>query len=172
MFFLLHTHSDLRPVPDHQEVFAHRSRGLSVIVEIVERPDQVDDGQAPDYFFSDLAQCNSVASNESKLIQSHTLESSQLPHVSLEAMTPKGSALLLTGTQQVQKPPLGKHPVSIVMALIRLPNVSTDIIITVNNPVLQEDGTQLTEETALAQTQQVMTEILSTFTVKDWNLFG
>ena len=46
--------SDVRPVPDNQEVWFDGDGGRSVIVEVLERVEGLEDGKAASFFFNDL----------------------------------------------------------------------------------------------------------------------
>eukprot|EP01138_Halocafeteria_seosinensis_P013484 gb/GECG01013771.1/.p1 GENE.gb/GECG01013771.1/~~gb/GECG01013771.1/.p1 ORF type:complete len:185 (+),score=18.51 gb/GECG01013771.1/:1-555(+) len=156
--------SDLRPIPDHQEVFAHRDTDQSVIIEIVEQAESVADDQAPEYFFSDLAQCNGVDNGEYSLDHSAPVESSQLAHLPVESCR----GLTLKGTQQI---PCGqqntmKKTIQINMAILRLPDVTSEILVTVQHPAGAEGlGSNLSSE-------GLLWKILASFNIRDWSLFG
>lgn len=52
--------SDLRPVPDHQEVYLDQHSSASFIMEILNYEDSVTNDLAASYYFDDLAQSNQV----------------------------------------------------------------------------------------------------------------
>ncbi|XP_028840172.1 ran guanine nucleotide release factor isoform X2 [Denticeps clupeoides] len=89
--------SELRQVPDNQEVFAHRHTDQSIVVELLEHQGHVEDEGAARYHFEDLAESN-------------------------HALDPGSSE--------------DKNQVNIVMCLFRLPQFSTDVLVTFNDPVV------------------------------------
>jgi hypothetical protein len=52
--------SDLRPVPDHQEVYLDQHTSASFIIEILNYEDSITNDMAASYYFDDLAQSNQV----------------------------------------------------------------------------------------------------------------
>lgn len=65
--------SDLRQVPDHQEVYLDQRSTASFIVEILSYEDSVPDDNAAAYFFDDLAQANQVIIFILPISQDHSL---------------------------------------------------------------------------------------------------
>ena len=59
--------SDLRHVPDHQEVYVDKLSDTSVIVELLNYEDSVLDSKAAQYYFEDLSQCNEVSNSPSDI---------------------------------------------------------------------------------------------------------
>ncbi|XP_054592287.1 ran guanine nucleotide release factor isoform X2 [Nothobranchius furzeri] len=90
--------SELREIPDNQEVFAHPHTDQSLIVELVEYQAQVTDQNAARYHFEDIAGCN-------KALEPGAFEVSglvALPKPEL-ALAECSCAWMLTGTQRVSK---------------------------------------------------------------------
>ncbi|KAJ8401741.1 hypothetical protein AAFF_G00377120 [Aldrovandia affinis] len=123
--------SELREIPDNQELFAHKHTDQSLMVDLLEYQSHVEDSEAARYHFEDLAGCNEASSPEtSKVVKVEPLSKSQL---SLQECS---SAFLLTGTQHVSKfNEEAKNTVNIHLGLFRLPQFSTDILLTFNDPV-------------------------------------
>ncbi|XP_028840171.1 ran guanine nucleotide release factor isoform X1 [Denticeps clupeoides] len=124
--------SELRQVPDNQEVFAHRHTDQSIVVELLEHQGHVEDEGAARYHFEDLAESNHALDPGSSEVSSVE----PLPKTEL-SMQQCASAWLLTGTQRVSKfDEKDKNQVNIVMCLFRLPQFSTDVLVTFNDPVV------------------------------------
>ncbi|KAG9351695.1 hypothetical protein JZ751_022946 [Albula glossodonta] len=123
--------SEVREIPDNQEVFAHKLTDQSLMVDLLEYQSHVEDGEAARYHFEDLAGSNEASSpGSSKVIHVQPLPKSQL---SLQECS---SAFLLTGTQCISKfNEEAKNVVNIHLGLFRLPQFSTDILVTFNDPV-------------------------------------
>lgn len=123
--------SELREIPDNQEVFAHDHTDQSIIVEMLEFQSHVENEEAARYHFEDVAGSNkAVGPGTSEVKAVVPLLKPQL------SMQQCSSAWLLTGTQCVSKfNEEAKNIVDIYLALFRLPQFSTDILITFNNPL-------------------------------------
>lgn len=124
--------SELREIPDNQEVFAHRDTDQSLIVELLDYQSHVDNEDAVKYHFEDVAGSNKASDPGTSEVQS--IQS--VPKAEL-ALHQCSSAWLLTGAQLVSKfNEEAKNTVNIHMCLFRLPQFSTDILVTFNDPVI------------------------------------
>ncbi|KAG8429928.1 hypothetical protein GDO86_018802 [Hymenochirus boettgeri] len=122
--------SELREIPDNQEVFVHPSSDQSLIVELLEYQEGVANSDAARYHFNDVASSNDAES------QSEVLSVSPLPLAQL-TLTDCSSAWVLNGHQLVAKfNEEAQNTVNIHMALFRLPQHSTDLLVTFNDPVV------------------------------------
>ncbi|XP_066578733.1 ran guanine nucleotide release factor [Amia ocellicauda] len=120
--------SELREIPDNQEVFAHRHSDQSIIVELLEHQGHVPDSQAARFHFQDVAGSNEAGGAEVRSVE--PLSGAQL---SLPACS---SAWLLSGTQLVSKfNEEAQNTVDVYLGLFRLPQHDTDILVTFNDPV-------------------------------------
>ncbi|GAA5929497.1 hypothetical protein JCM3775_002357 [Rhodotorula graminis] len=164
--------SDLRQVPDTQEVFLAPDSDLSLIVEVLELVK--DEGSADDleaaarFLFSSLAHDN-------------TALSSSISSVSLPSAAPRPSGpgqpvvlgpTVLAGTQTVSKfnrPDSEADTVLIQQALWRIPARNADVTLCVNWPVrMGETG----EERGDDEARKVFDEAVRSFEVKDFGLFA
>ncbi|XP_042165611.1 ran guanine nucleotide release factor isoform X2 [Oncorhynchus tshawytscha] len=132
----LYMSSELREIPDNQEVFAHDHNDQSIIVELLELQSHVQNGDAARYHFEDVAGSNKAsAPGTSEVRAVVALPKSDL---SLEECS---SAFLLTGTQCVAKfNEEAKNTVTIHLGLFRLPQFSTDVLVTFNDPLSISPG--------------------------------
>ncbi|KAK0150212.1 Ran guanine nucleotide release factor [Merluccius polli] len=124
--------SDLREVPDHQEAFAHGHTDQSLVVELLELQAHVADRDAARYHFEDLA-----GSNEARGGGPGTpaAAAALLPRSEL-ALVQCSSAWVLSGAQCVSKfNEEARNEVAVHLGLFRLPQFSTDVLVTFNDPV-------------------------------------
>ena len=164
--------SELREIPDNQEVFAHEHTDQSLIVELVEYQEQVADQDAARYHFEDIAGSNKAL--EPGAFQVTGLVSLSKPELSLSACS---SAWMLTGTQCVSKfNEEARNTVTLHLGLLRLPQFSTDVLITFNDP--QRISPDSSSSVASAQTHtepwtvQDFQRLLQTLTLHNPGLFG
>ncbi|KAJ1080296.1 hypothetical protein NDU88_000515 [Pleurodeles waltl] len=124
--------SELREIPDNQEVFAHRHMDQSIIVELLEYQEAVVDANAARYHFEDIASANDAGGQErSEVLSVEPISGEQL----MLAECP--SAWFLTGRQLVSKfNEEARNTVNIYMCLFRLPQFATEVLLTFNDPVV------------------------------------
>ena len=182
--------SDIRPVPDNQECFQCRSSGANptmLVIEILERQEQVDDQEAAAFFFKDLAGINDALQAQSD-IRFHTLQEHASPIALLDdnsIKTGKNTVRLCAG-YGIQKVALGrdfdnagnsrrtKQEIKFIrvdLYVLRLPVQETDLLLTLSTPL---DSTNLDAE-PLESTQAacpVLNRVVSTIRIRDWGLFG
>lgn len=125
--------SAVREVPDHQEVFIDEQTENSIIVELLQYEEDKDDKDAIYHYFNDLATFNESS-------QAYVLSTSIVAEPTfMPCIDGKYTKLALIGKQLVSKyrtrPGVSVDNVYIVMFLLRLPDVSTDMLISVNIPI-------------------------------------
>jgi hypothetical protein len=131
--------SDIREIPDNQEVWLSPTGDESIIVEIVERQD-LPDADAPGFYFGDLAQTNGADGSGLAAIEGVVeVTAVNAPQLLGDARPQaKGArAFVVSGWQRVAKFKEGeeaRNEVCIRLAVIRLPAVGTDVLGTVNAP--------------------------------------
>ncbi|KAJ7721071.1 hypothetical protein DFH07DRAFT_1008252 [Mycena maculata] len=129
--------SDLRQVPDTQEVFLYPDSSVSIVVEILQRVDPADDEPAIRYHFDSLAHDNSA--------QSATVEAvAVIPNARGDNAPP---AITLAGVQLVPKFNLTTpDQVRVLMALFRVADKNVDLVVTFNVPMNSQDDGAVGEE--------------------------
>ncbi|XP_034438991.1 ran guanine nucleotide release factor [Hippoglossus hippoglossus] len=122
--------SELREIPDSQEVFAHTHTDQSLIVELVEYQAQVADQDSARYHFEDIAGSNkALEAGACAVISVVALPKSDL------SLSQCSSAWMLTGTQSVSKfNEEARNAVTLHLGVFRLPQFSTEVLITFNDP--------------------------------------
>ncbi|GAA5822053.1 hypothetical protein JCM3770_002263 [Rhodotorula araucariae] len=163
--------SDLRQVPDTQEVFLAPDSDLSLIVEVLELVRE--DGSADDleraarFHFSSLAHDNTALSSTVSSVSVPAAPHSQGSH----QPTVLGPTVL-TGLQTVSKfnrPASEADTVLIQLALWRIPERNADVTLCVNWPVrMGETG----EERADDEARRVFEDAIKTFDINDFSLFA
>ncbi|XP_020774438.1 ran guanine nucleotide release factor [Boleophthalmus pectinirostris] len=163
--------STLREIPDNQEVFAHPHTDQSIIVELLEYQSQVADEDAARYHFEDIAGSN-------KALEPGTFQVTNiipLPKSEL-SLSQCSSGWLLTGTQSVSKfNEEARNTVTIHLGLFRLPQFSTDILVTFNDPQsISPDSSSASSAGMHSEpwTVQDFQRLLQSLTLHDPGLFG
>ncbi|XP_028654193.1 ran guanine nucleotide release factor [Erpetoichthys calabaricus] len=166
--------SEVRDIPDNQEVFVHPHTDQSIIIELLEYQEHVGDAVAAKYHFEDLASSNEASnSGNSEVI---SVEPISKEEISLQECS---SAWFLTGRQLVAKfNEEVKNTVNIYLGLFRLPQYTTDIVISFNDPVVIHPlSSSATSETALdvstpSWTVEQFRLLLQTFRLLNSSVFG
>lgn len=163
--------SELREIPDNQEVFAHAHTDQSLIVELVEYQGQVADRDAAKYHFEDIAGSNkALEPGSSEVTAVVPLSKSEV------SLSDCSSAWMLTGTQSVSKfNEEAKNVVTIHLGLFRLPQFSTDVLITFNDPQsISPDSSSAASVEAHREPWTVLDfqRLLQTLTLHNPGLFG
>ncbi|XP_008059325.1 ran guanine nucleotide release factor isoform X1 [Carlito syrichta] len=120
--------SDLRPVPDNQEVFCHPMTDQSLIVELLELQAHVRGEAAARYHFEDVGGVQGARVVQVESVQPLSLENLALRGCCQEAWILSGKQQVAKENQQVAK------DVTLHQALLRLPQYQTDLLVTFNQP--------------------------------------
>lgn len=172
--------SNIRQVPDHQEVFVDPSRDESLIFELLDfKPDVGDVGSAS-WFLHDLAREQDAQGfkliEQSNVIDVPGLSYRNIPSVATTAI---GEMAISKGRQGRE----AQNLLKVYVANIRLKGVETDVLVTAYEPILinplSESANAVGSGLAVPASQSgimpmcdVIKQSLSTFKVNDWSLFG
>eukprot|EP01100_Stratorugosa_tubuloviscum_P001673 TRINITY_DN137_c0_g1_i1.p1 TRINITY_DN137_c0_g1~~TRINITY_DN137_c0_g1_i1.p1 ORF type:complete len:214 (+),score=66.95 TRINITY_DN137_c0_g1_i1:67-642(+) len=164
--------SDIRQIPDNQEVFCDLDTDQSIIFELLEMIEQSNQ-EAAIYHFNEVASINE-ATNESIIIHQSELTQTELPNFDITQLK-----YFVFGKQKVTKFSEGqdaKNIVNVYMCLIRLKNVQTDLVISLNQPVLisaESSSRANVTATNLENDQifEVFKKIIFSFKINNWDLF-
>lgn len=169
--------SDIREVPDHQEIYLDASGFSSIIVEIAERVTQpAADDEALKFHFHDIVEEQDTGRIWYTDNANLPLFPPNTPCYTLLATTTPPPAT----NGNVQRP-LTPAYTAMILTLIRLIPQSTDIVVTINIPHIprqQESsgGTVNFEEgkfgSLVDEGMGIRDEVWRTLQVKDWGLFG
>ncbi|XP_044130708.1 ran guanine nucleotide release factor-like [Bufo gargarizans] len=163
--------SEMREVPDNQEVFVHSQTDQSIIVELLEYQEGMSDPDAARCHFEDVAASNE-AEGRAEVVSVEPLPLAQL------SLTSCSSAWALTGHQLVSKfNEQAQNTVTIHMALFRLQQHATDLLVTFNNPVAIHPASSSNVDTgtsvnASAWTLDDFHRLLCSFQLHDPGIFG
>lgn len=130
--------SALRDLPDNQEMWADEATGHSLILELLQRQDDVSDTDAPQWHF-----CNYVLENTDTLPTIRSLE------------TILGGGTITIGTMEAAKfREAARNTVLVVQLLVRLPPpASTDLLVSYNAPlVLHAESSESRAVTSVSST--------------------
>jgi hypothetical protein len=144
--------------------------GQVLVVEILSREDHVSDEEAAPYFFRDLAEANGITSPEDMEFCS----SVKTPSITAD-LPPDAKVLVGAGKQLVAQgrdtDPAGNprkliaHWTRIDLCLFRLPNVTSEILVTLTSPI------DVAVEHSLATPDELFRRICSSIQFVDWSLF-
>ncbi|XP_052174986.1 uncharacterized protein LOC127789926 isoform X1 [Diospyros lotus] len=172
--------SNIRQVPDHQEVFVDPARDESLIFELLDLKLDVADTGSATWFLQDLA-TEQEAEGTMLIEQSGVIEADGLCFRNIPAVITSA-----VGQMAISKGRQGREAQNIVrvyLANLRLKEVGTDVLITAYEPVvinpLSETASTVGAGLAVPAIQSgcmPMSEVfklaLSSFKVNDWSLFG
>ncbi|KAG5462757.1 MAG: hypothetical protein BJ554DRAFT_3667 [Olpidium bornovanus] len=173
--------SDLRQVPDNQEVFVARDGDDSIVFDILELCAEAGEEEAAAYHFADIADAN--ASSERTVLGVRKLDTG-----------PDTSAYILQGLQKVSK--FGRERglrgtedvLLLTLVCARMPSVATDLVLSYNRPLASSSGgggggdpwssssapaaAAVVDPRVLAAAEDVLRTAWENFQGLDWGLFG
>ncbi|KND02003.1 uncharacterized protein SPPG_02509 [Spizellomyces punctatus DAOM BR117] len=170
--------SDFREVPSNQEVFVDQNTDQSIIIELLELASDADDAEAANFHFQQLAEDNDAA--ESRVLSVEYLD----PATVTPSLPSTVHLSVIVGEQVVSKfregNPNARNLVAIYMAVLRIPHVTTDLVISYNHPVAlgqsSSSATALRESGGHVGVPEVAMEnfrnMLRRLRIVDWGLFG
>ena len=172
--------SEMRPVPDHQEVYMERAGGArSLIIEILEYA-EVPDEQCASYHFVDVAESNgatehSIADSDSKLLSTTALQPS-LAQACAQCYALRGlQKLPAAEAVPGDSSPPAPQQLELAMAVVRLPKHRTDLLVSVNRGRPLPPTTSAASEEQLADAQAdaaLLAAVVGSLAVHEWGLFG
>ncbi|GLB35333.1 putative ran-interacting Mog1 protein [Lyophyllum shimeji] len=154
--------SELRQIPDNQEVLLYPDSSVSIIVEILQKVDPTDLKDAIKFHFDSLAYDNSAVS---KTVNDIDI----VPNERGDATPP---AAVLSGVQEVPKFNRGiPDEVHVFMALYRVELKNIDLVVTFNVPTRSEDGGAVSAE-GLATARVHFDTFVRSLQIVDFSLFA
>ncbi|KAK5126300.1 hypothetical protein LTR85_010536 [Meristemomyces frigidus] len=167
--------SEIRQVPDHQEVWLERDGFTSVVFEVLERVEKDDDVDALTYHLADLVEEEEDGGDVRVWEEGRRVEFGKLP-----PGTP-AYTLFATSPPGVKQRGRANEPdfVAILLTMIRLVEQKTDLLIAVNVPHVA--GSYVKDDVDLAEgrfegplmemARALRGRLVETFEVRDWGLF-
>mmetsp|Transcript_2807 Transcript_2807/g.7195 ORF Transcript_2807/g.7195 Transcript_2807/m.7195 type:complete len:199 (-) Transcript_2807:5-601(-) len=173
--------SDMRQVPDHQECWTSSETGALLVIEILEYQSAVSNEAAAEYFYKDLAESNGIVSTSNDLQLTSLSPPTAGRSILVSSDESWGDAIVCRGTGY-QKIAQGKEVdalgnpralpeaswVTVHLACIRLPHVTTDLLVTVSWP--QQTNPQQGSENGSSSV--LFQSVLASLQIHDWSLFG
>eukprot|EP00052_Salpingoeca_macrocollata_P000218 m.19191 g.19191 ORF g.19191 m.19191 type:complete len:197 (+) comp10323_c0_seq1:644-1234(+) len=162
--------SKFRQIPDHQHVYADANTDQSFIIELLDVAEEEADKRAAVFHFNSIAHDNSAQSSE--------LEIDPL----VRELPGAGTRSIVWGKQKVAKfNEANANDVRVHVACYRLRNVSTDIVLSFNSPLLISEASSSAGAVDRAELQQLCNpetalalfqEVANSVEVHDYSLFG
>lgn len=184
--------SEIRQVPDNQEVYLDTDGFSSIVVDILERVDKTDI-EALKYHLQDIVEEDA---GETKVWTTGDAHFSKLPYVHFPYLRRPALVKMVADmagrqgtpayTLFATSPPGSKQRgrpnepdfVGILLTMVRLEQQKTDIIIAINVPHIagQYDKAEVDPEAGkqgglLEVATQYRNKVMGTFEIKDWELF-
>ncbi|CAO3689353.1 unnamed protein product [Umbelopsis vinacea] len=150
--------SQIRQIPDNQEVFVDASTEQSLIIELLQLVPEALGEEVARYHFQQLAEDNEAKeASVNKILLLNTESYPFLPSDSCQVY-------FLSGLQKIAKFNESQlHQVNIIMVIFRLLKVDTDIAISINVPA---------GEGQIDAVEADMLQLVKGFKINDWSLFG
>lgn len=167
--------SGFRPVPDHQEVFADGAQDQSLIVEILQYQSHVADDAVAAHLFKDLADQNDAY--ESTYDGALPVEDRFRPNIKDAAAVQMGTGRQTAGKGR-QHNLDAANEIQVVLAVIRLPQHTTDILVSLNSPITIANASAAAADADAgakqihAEAPRLFRDVLSTLHITDYGLFG
>ncbi|RUO95599.1 hypothetical protein BC936DRAFT_143646 [Jimgerdemannia flammicorona] len=165
--------SDFRKIPDNQEVYVDVATDQSIIIELLQMVEEAEGEGVARYHFQQLGEDNDAA--DTQITSIVTLSPAEVPN-----MPPTAIPILLTGTQSITKfnesGSEATNFVGILLAVIRLPQVTTDMVISYNLPLAigPQSSSRVIAAARPASPEAGLEEfkrVLASLLIKDWGLF-
>ena len=160
--------SQVRQVPDNQEVWVDGDTNQSVILEILEvLPDKIGE-ELVKYHFEELGLANKCGKEDLRILGTKELSPGELKN--FEGMV--ATAYSLSGDQFAQKfnETTSKNVVNIQMCIIRLaPPMNADLLLSINTPVRVDPKSS--DANLAKATDSYFSEIVSSLKLNDPGLF-
>ncbi|TMW64709.1 hypothetical protein Poli38472_011589 [Pythium oligandrum] len=167
--------SSFRQVPDNQEVFANAQTDQAIIIELLEYEATVSDAESGTYFFNEIATSNGCAPGDVSILHTEVLASG---HANGPKVDGQHATSIVVGDQRVAKfkeSEAAKNVVRVYIGIVRLPGVTTDVVISVSVPLQISEASSSRDAFRLENSAEVGAEIfkqvLTSFAVHDWGLF-
>lgn len=174
--------STVRGVPDNQEVFADAAADASIIVELLER-EGVPDEQSVLHYLCDLLESQDAEVAPGSMVPITSIRAA--PGAVHEGRAPYvAGARAVAGISKFKE--AARNRVLVLTAVIRLADVTTDVLLCLNVPLQLAAGSSsrgsggvgaveaagMWEPAVIAASEAALLSMASSFTVLDWGLFA
>ncbi|XP_024383738.1 uncharacterized protein [Physcomitrium patens] len=172
--------SDVREVPNNQEAFVDANRDESFIVELLELKENVTDAGSARWFLEDLT-VEQASENSLVVEEENSVPAANVPN--LDANTTVNAVIGTMAVAKGRQGPEASNVVRVYLANIRLRVVGTDILVIVYEPLVISEHSESAQavgagatvpalQAGLMPAADVFKQVLFTFNVHDWSLFG
>ncbi|KAI8590988.1 hypothetical protein BDZ88DRAFT_412998 [Geranomyces variabilis] len=168
--------SVVRQVPSHQEVFVDQLTDQSIMIELLDLVEEAHGDEVGRYHFAQLASDNDAA--ESEIITQEGIDVATV----LPSLPPTTKATIVTGRQSIAKfneQSADAHNVVLIcLAVVRLPDVATDLLLSLNCPTvlapLSSSAAAVPRPAAgdELEAKEIFARMLHSLRILDWSLFG
>lgn len=165
--------SNLREVPDHQEVYFSAISGICLIIEVVEYQRDVGDAEAARFFWDDLASDNAASETRAWVDLTNDVKLVAVGGA-LRALDARVGPLVACGGVQIMPTAHDRAKAArIFLGVVRLPSVGSELVISVSDPVNDDDAAVAGGEKqgVEAEAEDVFHSALSMLAIHDWALF-
>jgi len=153
--------SQIRQVPDNQEVFADLKTDDSLIIELLEAIPQFSHLDIIKAHFEEISEQNDAKSMSISLMRQ--LDPDATPNIhDIECYVLSGRQMVAKRYERMER------VLCLTLGVIRIPQCKTDVLITFNHPLPLIPSN---EDDSASFGMQVVTRALNTLSIKDWNLF-
>jgi len=161
----------VRDVPSNQEVFVDENSDTSIIIELLSLVEEATNQDSATFHFNSLAHDNDARNSQ-------ILQVGEAPPDAVPSLGGNAYKSLLYGRQHVTKfRETAENVVDIYLCCLRLHDVQTDMVITLNSPVAVNPASSSSAATPQAEihpalSQNIFAHFLRTLKINDWTLFG
>ncbi|KAI8065887.1 hypothetical protein BC940DRAFT_334405 [Gongronella butleri] len=164
--------SQIRQIPDNQEVFVDMNTQQSLIIELLEKVEHLNE-EAARFHFEQIAEHNNASNYSIKSVEHESVDIAA-PRLPLDT-----TVYFVRGVQNVAKfNEDAVNHVELVVAIVRLDKVHTDVIISLNVPTEVSSGSSemkdinQVESSSVAAIVDEIKLVVRSLEVHDWGLFG
>jgi hypothetical protein len=165
--------SDLRPIPDNQEVFVHQDTDQSIIFELLESvaaEDALSMGRA--HVHSILNDNEALADQHHRIISATALNSSHFPELQVDPA--EMIACFVHAEMLVSKfKEQARNRIGLYVLVVRLQRVNTDVLVVYHHPLhISPDSSSAELDLPAGNAEELFIGMVKTLALHDWDIFG
>ncbi|PVG00199.1 Mog1p/PsbP-like protein [Serendipita vermifera] len=152
--------SDLRQIPDAQEVFLDPKSDVNFIFEVLDRVEPEDAKEAAKFHFDSIAEDSEAVGGE--------IHEVIVPEMNVRSPPQTPNPILLDGSQQVAKfNKAERDDVRVFLAVYRLTEKANDVVFVMNYPLRSTDS-----EESLTKAKELFRKCAESLQILDFDLFA
>ncbi len=164
--------SNVRHVPDHQEVFTDSNTDQALIFEIVSHVSDVPDAEAAGFHFREIAATNDSL-DQMQIAEIINLTPGHLPSLRSPHNLFASAAVGLQSVSKFRE--TARNTVKVFVATLRIPSISTEILVSLTTPIsIHPESSSALSFVPNSETEdpsRLFFSVLSSLSVIDWGLF-